>query len=106
MDVELLFDVETPLGWRVRSTRGYWEFIVGSKHPALLGRHADIIRVLVDPDQARRSRRDESVYLFYRSDGSRWLCAVARRTSERGFLVTAYPTDSIKAGTTVWTRSS
>ena len=31
---------------------------------------------------------------------------VVRRMGALGFLVTAYPTDSIKAGATVWTRSS
>ena len=103
---ELLFEVDTPLGYRVRTTCAYWEFLVRAKHPALRGRHTGIIQVLADPEQVRRSRRDPSVYLFYRTEGARWLCAVTRRMGASGFLVTAYPTDSIKAGTTVWTRSS
>ncbi|NOT32022.1 MAG: DUF4258 domain-containing protein [Planctomycetes bacterium] len=103
---EYFFEVETPLGFQVRTTRAYWEFLVGSKHPTMRGRRADIIQVLADPEQVRRSRKDLSVYLFYRSEGSRWLCAVARRLDGRGFLITAYPTDTIKAGVTVWTRSS
>jgi hypothetical protein len=106
MTWEPLFDTATPIGWRVRTTRAYWEFVVTSKHPALRGRLGDIIRVFADPDQIRQSRRDSSVYLFYRGDGRRWLCAVARRLDDLGFLVTAYPTDSIKAGCSVWTRSS
>lgn len=106
MTREWLFDVATPLGFRVRTTRSYWAFLVTVKHPTLLGRHADIIHVLADPEQVRRSRKDPSVYLFYRSEGPRWLCAVARHLGTFGFLVTAYPTDSIKAGTTVWTRSN
>jgi hypothetical protein len=43
--------------------------------------------------------------LFYRSAGARWICAVAKIDESRGFLVTAYPTDAIKIGETVWTRS-
>jgi hypothetical protein len=106
MTWKLLFEVETPLGYRVRTTRTYWEFIVRVKHPALHGREADIIRVLADPEQVRQSRMASDLYLYYRADGARWLCAVTRRLDGQGFLVTAYPTDTIKAGTTVWTRSS
>jgi hypothetical protein len=105
MTWKLLFEVETPLGYRVRTTRSYWDFIVRVKHPALLGREADIIRVLADPEQVRRSRMASDLYLYYRSDGARWLCAVTRRLDGQGFLVTAYPTDTIKAGAIVWTRS-
>ena len=32
-------------------------------------------------------------------------CAVARREDGSGFLITAYPTDAVKAGESVWTRS-
>lgn len=35
---ELLFEVMTPLGFRVRVTRDYWERIVTVKHPAMKGR--------------------------------------------------------------------
>lgn len=100
-----LFDATTPLGFRVRTTPGYWLFLVEAKHPVLAGRDADILRVLTDPDQIRRSRRDPDVYLFYRGDGRRWLCAVARRRCDHGFLITAYPTDAIKTGELAWTRS-
>ena len=77
----------------------------GGSHPALTGREQDIAQVLTDPDEVRRSRLDRSVYLFYRGSGPRWLCAVARREDGSGFLITAYPTDAVKAGESVWTRS-
>lgn len=39
------------------------------------------------------------VYLFYRSKRPRrWVVAVTRRLGEDGFLITTYPTDSIKEG--------
>ncbi|MBI2939101.1 MAG: DUF4258 domain-containing protein [Chloroflexi bacterium] len=101
----LLFDVPTPLGFSVRCTRACWEFIVTYKHPVLRGREREIEEVLADPDEARRSRKDPSVLLFYRGTGPRWLCAVARREDGSGFLITAYPTDAIKAGETIWKRS-
>ncbi len=102
---ELAFEVETPLGFTVRCTRAHWAFIVIQKHPAMSGKEAELRRVLSDPDEIRRSRKDPSVYLFYRADTRRWLCAVARREDGSGFLITAYPTDAIKAGEILWTRS-
>lgn len=64
MTPELLLEVGTPLGYRVRTTRDCWEFLLTAKHPTLRGRHTDIMRVLADPEQVRRSRKDPSVYLF------------------------------------------
>jgi hypothetical protein len=100
-----LFEVATPLGFAVSTTWAYWSFLVRHKHPAMAGRVAATMEVLSDPAEIRRSRKDPLVFLFYRPDGERWLCAVAKRQQERGFLVTAYPTDSIKAGAVEWTRS-
>jgi hypothetical protein len=68
-------------------------------------REGELQQVLADPDEVRRSRKDPNVLLFYGGAGSRWLCAVARREDGTAFLITAYPTDAIKAGDTTWTRS-
>jgi hypothetical protein len=106
MDADWIFEVETPLSFRVRSSRAYWAFIALHKHPAIRGQRRGIMRALAEPDEVRRSRKDANVLLFYRKSGSRWLAAVVRREDGTGFLITAYPTDSIKAGETVWTRSS
>lgn len=100
-----LFEVVTPLGFRVRTTWSYWSFLVRRKHPAMAGSVAATMEVLSDPDQVRCSVKDPAVLLFYRSDGERWLCAVVKRSPEVGYLLTAYPTDSIKAGDPVWKRS-
>lgn len=103
--IDLAFEVATPLGFTVRCTRAHWEFIATQKHPSMSGREADVRQVLADPDEIRRSRKDPGVYLFYRADTLRWLCAVARREDGYGFVITAYPTDAIKAGEVLWTRS-
>ncbi len=102
---DLLFDVVTPLGFPVRCTRAYWEQVILEKHPVLRGREEEVSLALAEPDEVRRSRKDLAVLLFYRGNTPRWTCAVARRDDGRGFLVTAYPTDAIKIGETVWTRS-
>jgi len=105
MNQEMLFEVVTPLGFVVRCTRSYWEFLITHKHPVLRGREGQVAQVLADPDQARRSRKDPDVVLFYRGESPRWLCAVARREHGSGFLITAYPTDAIKAGEEIWIKS-
>lgn len=99
-----LFDVLTPLGFRVHCTQAYWDRKVVVDHPVMANRVEDVKRALERPDEIRLSRTDEGVYLFYASDDKRLVCAVARRTEVDGFLITAYPTDKTKEGKTLWTK--
>jgi hypothetical protein len=102
---ELFFEVTTPLGFYVRVTKSYWELIVTVKHPVMRGHEMGVQQTLRDPDQIRQSRSDPSVYLFYRVERpSRWICAVAKRLNEEGFLITTYPTDAIKEGKQIWSK--
>lgn len=104
-DDEVFFEVATPLGFRVRVTRAYWELIVTVKHPVMAGRELDVQAALTNPDEIRLSRTDPSVYLFYKSESmKRWVCAVARQLNGDGFLVTTYPTDAIKEGEHIWPK--
>lgn len=101
----LLFDVLTPLGFRVRVSRSYWKVLITVKHPVMAGKEKEVKSALQDPDEIRRSKMDSSVYLFYKTQRKgRWICAVAKRVEGEGFLVTAYPTDTIKVGEKVWPR--
>jgi hypothetical protein len=101
---EYVLKVFTPLKFEVRCTKQYWLFISEQKHPVLAGHIDDIIQTLTDPDQIRRSRKDADVYLFYKGQSPRWLCAVTKKNGDQGFLITAYPTDAIKAGEVIWTK--
>ncbi len=102
---EILFEVATPLGFSVRTTDEYWQFIVTIKHPVMLNRLTDVQTTLSDPDEIRLSKTDSQVYLFYRDDGAkRWVCAVARRLNGEGFLITAYRTSAIKEGELLWQK--
>ena len=102
---DLLFQVRTPLGFQVRVTRARWQFIVNAKHPVMAGREQEVRVALEIPDEVRQSRTDSSVFLFYRAEQSRrWVCAVAKRRDDHGFLITAYPTDAIKEGVRVWPK--
>jgi len=101
----MLFEVETPLGFRVRVAHSRWELIVEVKHPAMAGREAEVQEALAKPGEVRQSRRDPAVYLFYGSErAGRWVCAVVKRLDGEGFLITSYPTDAIKEGVRVWPR--
>ena len=100
---ELLFEVLTPLGFNVRVSRAYWEVIVAIKHPVMAGCESAVKESLANPEEVRRSRSDDAVYLFYgKQDQHRWVCAVAKRLNGEGFLITAYPTDAIKEGVRIW----
>lgn len=73
------------------------------KHPVMAGCEAEVKSLLESPEEIRRSRVDENVLLFYRQRGERrWVCAVCKRSDLDAFLVTAYPTDAIKEGETIW----
>ena len=104
-DPELLFEVLTPLGFRVRVTRERWNLITTVKHPVMVGREDVVMATLENPEQIRQSRSDSEVLLFYCAErSSRWVCAVAKRAADQGVLITAYPTDAIKEGTQVWPK--
>ena len=101
----LLFEVLTPLGFRVRVSRTTWELIVTIKHPVMAGREEAVRQTLEHPAEVRLSRSDPAVYLFYSAaHKGRWVCAVTKRSGEEGFLITAYLTDAIKEGTRVWPK--
>ena len=83
---DVLFEVMTPLGFRVRVTQGYWELIVSVKHPVMAGREDDVRNALENPDEIRQSKSDEDVYLFYKAEREkRWICAVSRQTVNQAF---------------------
>lgn len=100
---ELLFEVPTPLGFRVRVTHAHWEVTTTAKHPVMKGREADVQEALKNPSEMRLSKRDPNVYLFYKPEHvGRWICAVVKRLDGDGFLITTYPTDAIKEGVRIW----
>ncbi|HVU14340.1 MAG TPA: hypothetical protein VHD90_23845 [Phototrophicaceae bacterium] len=103
-DPSLLFDIMTPLGFRVHCSEMYWLNKIVADHPVMNGRVDDVKRTLSEPQEIRLSRADDEVYLFYTTDEKRLVCAVARAVEKDGFLITAYPADKMKEGKTVWTK--
>ena len=72
----------------------------------MLGKETKVQETLQNPVQIRRSKSDPSVYLFYKNEKeNRWICAIAKKLNgNKGFLITTYPTDSIKEGEVVWKK--
>ena len=81
---DLLFEVLTPLGFRVRVTCAYWELIISVKHPVMAGREHDVQETLRNPHEIRLSKSDPNVYLFYKPERiGRWVYAVAKRLTAK-----------------------
>jgi hypothetical protein len=67
----------------------------------------EIIRTLQSPAEVRVSRSDPGVRLFYEFYsrtlvGDKWLCVVVKYLSDDAFVITAYLTDKLKAGESIW----
>ena len=104
MKNEIYFEIKTPLDVRVRTTKGYWNYIVNIKHK-VMERKEEIVKItLSQPDEIRRSKFDEDVFLYYKKKDDRIYCAVAKHGGKRGFLITAYMTDKVKEGEVIWTK--
>jgi hypothetical protein len=104
-ELDILFEVKTPLGFSVRTTQAHWELIIMVKHPVMQNHLQAVQETLANPDEVRLSKTDPQVYLFYGENGSkRWVCAVTKRLEDSGFLITAYRTSAIKEGDLIWRK--
>ncbi len=104
MEKEIYFEVKTPLNVRVRTTRDYWEYIISIKHKMMHGKEDIVKDVLSYPDEIRKSRIDEHIFLYYKRESDKLYCVVARHEGEEGFLLTAYRTDKVKEGDIIWKK--
>jgi hypothetical protein len=79
------------------------------QHQEMAEMAVEIQRVLQSPAEVRVSRSDHSVWLFYEFYartlvGGKWLCVVVKYVSDDAFMITAYLTDQLKAGDTIWPK--
>lgn len=78
-------------------------------HQEMTKMEAEIERVLQTPAEVRISRSDDTVQLFYEFYaqtlvGGKWLCVVVKCLPDDVFVVTAYLTDRLKPGETIWPK--
>lgn len=102
LNEDVLFEVESTLGVRIRTTESYWEKITKQKHPRMRGMEEEVRGTLKSPEQIRRSQSDSDVLLYYKPHGDYHVCVVVRHENGSGFVITAYMTDTIKEGDQVW----
>ncbi len=48
---EYMFNVLTPLGFRVHVTYTYWHIIITIKHPSMAGREVDVQEARQNPEE-------------------------------------------------------
>jgi len=78
-------------------------------HSEMSGQIDRIRETLLNPDVIVRSRTDSEVELFYRHYDAtpvmeKYLCVVVKVLTDDIFIITAYFTDKIKRGETLWKR--
>jgi len=78
-------------------------------HPEMVLLEPRLADAIASPEVVVRSGTDETVLLYYRGEfteqfGAKLLCVVIKHLPEDSFVITAYLTDKIKAGATLWTR--
>ena len=76
----------------------------------MVGMADELERVLQMPTEVRRSRSDDDVKLFYEfytqtQVGGKWLCVVVKYLPDDAFVITAYLTDTVKAGEILWPKN-
>ena len=62
---DLLFEVQTPLGFSVRATKIYWQTIVCTKHPVMAGCELEVKSTLESPDEIRQSRISTQMFICF-----------------------------------------
>lgn len=91
-------------GNQIELTTERWQHII-AQHPEIRRYRNEIAQTLAQPALIKESWRDESVWLYYRYFesifGGKYLLVIVK-VSERRFVVTAYVTDYIRSGETVW----
>jgi len=103
MNTETYFSVKTPLDVDIKTTKAYWEYLITIKHPIMKEKEEIVRTTLQYPDEIRQSKTDKEVFLYYKTI-DRLYCVIVKHKDIEGFLITAYPTDRLKEGETVWTK--
>lgn len=108
--MNILFEEHSVLCKIVRTTAGYWNYIVEVKHPESfnpIGFEKSIEftkETLREPDVVIREQMDPGVCLYYKYYGKYSLCVVAKHLNGDGYIITAYMTDHIKKGEIIYEK--
>ena len=96
---EVYFEVETPLGVKIRTTKDYWKKVTTIKHPIIAKYEDQVKESLAKPTEIRKSKQDPSVHLYYKYIGEIYVCTVCDHVDKKnGYIITAYLTKRIREG--------
>ena len=99
MQTDVYFEVETPLGIKIRTTIDYWKKIATTKHPIIAKYEKQVKESLKKPTEIRKSKQDPSVHLYYKNLGNVYVCTVCDHIdAKNGYIITAYLTKRIREG--------
>ena len=98
MDSRIYFEVKSFLNKNIKITKDYWDKIIKTKHRIMKDKENLVKETLKNPDEIRISRKDKSVFLYYKKLKGKYCCIVAKHLNGDGFIITAYMTDKIKIG--------
>jgi|SRR3989338_7086527 len=98
MKEEVYFEVDSYLGKKIRITKQYWNKVIKTKHPLMKDKESIVKGTLITPTELRVSRKDPTVFLYYKKLNGKYSCVVTKSLNGEGFIITAYITDRIKAG--------
>jgi hypothetical protein len=76
-------------------------------HPEMVDMHPAIEETLLNPERVVQSASDAGVHLYYRFYfrtviGGKYLCVVVKIREKSSFVLTAYLTNRMKKGVTLW----
>ena len=100
---EILFIVKTPLDVEIIINKEYWRYVVEVKHPVMEGKENIVKKILKNPEEIRRSKIDNDVFLYYK-EVDKLYCVVVKHKNKECLLITCYPTDKIKEGEIIWRK--
>lgn len=96
-------------GIEIRLTDERLEHIL--EHPEMASMEPAVAETLARPERVVRSRSDDEVRLYYRfypetRVGDKFLCVVVKAGADDAFVITAYLTDKVKEGESLWNATS
>jgi len=102
---DFLFEVKDIFGKIIKTTKNYWNKIFVIKHKELKASKEEVIKVLNNADEIRKSVQDPYIYLYYKKLNKKHLVVVVKYLNNHGFIVTIYQTSKVKRkGEKIWPK--
>lgn len=101
---EIYFEVTSKLNKKIKIVQSRWNLIIKTKHLEIEGKEKEVKEALIEPDEIRLSKSDDSIYIYYKNYKKLSLSVVVKHKNGEGFIITAYYADRIKEGKQIYKR--